>query len=520
MSEGRGARAESIALAVDGVAARADVLALVWPALAALAGVAAALPLWAGHFLPFQDAPQHVASIRVLADFHTPGFDFPRWFEIDLGRSQYLAFYLPGALLSKLVGPEAACRILLTLVALALPAASWMLLGAFGRDRRLAVLAPALFHTAPLYLGFFNFVESVPATIAVLALVERELQAPARRRALLLAACAIALLSVHPSALMFALCAAGVLAVSAGLPLRRLARSVLPLAPAVFLVGAWTVRSLLHQPTMSERPGSYFPPLVIKTYDLVRLGNVLAGHADELFMGALALLWLAAALVPGRPRVERWWRLPLVAAATLAAYYVAPQDFGIAGFIALRALPFFAFFVLVSPSLAPGKLTSALLAAAVAVQIAYAGKLVASYRAFDEEAEVSELHTVLRAAEPGRRLIAVVWEHQSKVVQFQSYLHFGAYYEVERGGRSRRNFAEFPWTPIRFRAGTEPVPLPFGWEYHAGWFDPIQDAADEDYVLVRGPAVEEPGGPFVLKTTAGRWALYERPRSPRPPKGG
>ena len=178
---------------------------LVWPALVAAAAGAAVIPLWAGEFLPFQDAPQHVAAVRVLADYHTPGFGFEKWFELDLGRLQYLGFYIPAALLAKITNPDVACRICLSLIALALPAAFWMLLDAFGRDRRLAVFAPAVFHTAPLHYGFFNFVACVPAAIAVVALGERELRAPRTSRAVVLAVAVPMLLWLHPTGLAFAL---------------------------------------------------------------------------------------------------------------------------------------------------------------------------------------------------------------------------------------------------------------------------------------------------------------------------
>ncbi len=191
---------------------------LAWPALVALTAVAAAVPLWSSTFLPFQDAPQHVAAVRVLADYGDATFAFQRWFEVDLRRSQYLGFYLPAAVLAKLVGPQAACRLVLTLVVFALPTACWLLLRSFGRDTRLSVFAPAAFHTVPLYMGFFNFVASVPVAIAVVALVERELRAPSRARAVLLAVAAAALFWLHPSAVAFVLGAAAVLAVTSALP--------------------------------------------------------------------------------------------------------------------------------------------------------------------------------------------------------------------------------------------------------------------------------------------------------------
>ena len=54
----------------------------------------------------------------------------------------------------------------------------------------------------------------------------------------------------------------------------------------------------------------------------------------------------------------------------------------------------------------------------------------------------------------GKSLIALLMSTSSRVVQYQAYLHFAAYYEVQRGGRARYNFAETPWTPVRYRPGT------------------------------------------------------------------
>jgi hypothetical protein len=486
-----------------------DASAVAWPALCGLAALAAVLPLWAGRFLPFQDAPQHLAAIRVLADYDVPAFAFRRWFEIDLFRSQYLGFYLPAALLSRLLGPEAACRVVLSLVALALPAASWMFLRSFDRDPRLAVVAPALFPTAPLYLGFFNFVESVPATILVIALFERELRRPRQGRAAALALCAAALLYLHPSGLALALGAAALLAATAGASWRRLLRALAPFLPAVALLGVWMSTALLAQsPQLVGHAAATWQPMRDRVRDLLRFWNVLAGHADEAFVAALLLCWLGAALLPGRAGEWRGWRLPLLAAGLVAAYLAVPESIGAAGSLHLRAIPLLVFVVLSAPALAPGRATSALLAVAVALQLVYDARLAAVHRDFDAEAEAPQLLQVLRAAEPGRRLLSLMGERQSRLVQFQAYQHFGMYYEVERGGRVRRNFAELPWTPVRFRAGTDPFPLPPGWEEHPERFDPAREGAEADYLLVRGPAPPSTGA-FEVKARAGQWTLYE-----------
>ena len=92
------------------------------------------------------------------------------------------------------------------------------------------------------------------------------------------------------------------------------------------------------------------------------------------------------------------------------------------------------------------------------------------------------------------------------MVQHQAYLHFAAYYEVLRGGRARYNFAETPWPPVRFRKGTEPVPLPRSWEIRPLELDVPLAVSDEDYVLTGGPG--QPPGGFGLVARAGRWSLY------------
>ena len=73
----------------------------------------------------------------------------------------------------------------------------------------------------------------------------------------------------------------------------------------------------------------------------------------------------------------------------------APFDMGYVGYIHTRALPFLVLLAIASPSIASGRKTGAILAAVVALQIGYQVRLAASYRAFDREAQATELHQVL-----------------------------------------------------------------------------------------------------------------------------
>jgi len=239
---------------------------------------------------------------------------------------------------------------------------------------------------------------------------------------------------------------------------------------------------------------------------LLRLGNVLAGRVDELFVFALGALFLAVVVARPRPEIARGWRIPLLAVLALAVYLVTPFEMGYMGYIHTRAMPFIALLLIASPSIAPGRRTGVVLAAVVALQLVYQARVAAACRAFDREAQVAELQQVLRAAEPGRSLFGLVMDTGSKVVQYQPYLHIAAYYEVLRGGRSRYNFAETPWTPVRYQPGTEPVALERSWEVHPWDLDVDTAVADEDYVLVREPAAAPRG--FAMVTRAGQWSLY------------
>jgi hypothetical protein len=371
------------------------------------------------------------------------------------------------------------------------------------------VLAPAVLHSQTTYLGFFNFVESVPAAILAVALVERELHAPKWTRSVALAVLSSLLLWLHPSALAFALGAAGILALTSGEPWRKVARGLASLVPALGLFGVWAVQALAHRDGGGvAHSAPQWLGLKLQVVELLRFGNVLAGHADELFWAALVGVWLLAAWAPGRPAVPRGWRLPLLAVLCLLGYLVLPYQVGFMGYIHLRALPFLVLLAIASPRLAPGRRTSVLLGAAVLLQVLYGVALSRVYRAFDQEAQVTQLEQVLHAAAPGKRLLGLIWDRQGRVVQFKSYTHFAQYYEVERGGRARVSFSDTPWTPVRYREDTRPDALPPGWEDTPGKFDPAREGADTDYVLVQsGPA---PKGPFTLTARAGRWALDER----------
>lgn len=499
----------------------------VWPTAALLAGVAAAVPLWCSRFLPYQDAPQHLAAVTVLAGRGLAADASRRFFQIDFANAQYSGVYLAAASLARIVGPDTAIRLLLSAVALLLPLAAWMLLGSFGRDRRLAVFAPVLFQTVPLFIGLYNFVAAVPVAIIAVALAERQLQRPSLARAFLLAAVSFLLLHLHPSGFVVALAAAAVLAWTRR---NRPAFVLLPFGPALLQLASWTVHGPRPEGPRFLQARATWQPLWLQINDLLRFGNVFPGRVDEVFVFLVVAAFVAVvAQRAPPPREARAYRMPLLAVGVLAAYLVAPQHLGYVAYIHLRAIPFVFLFALASPLTARTRRTAGLLAAVTGLQILYAPYVADRYRRFDREVDAPRLERVLSAAAPGQRLVSLVLDRKSQVVHFEPYLHFGLYYEVLRGGRARFNFGELPWMPVRFREDVSPAqPYPVRWEFDVGSFDWRKALPDADYILVRTPDPSpeadawdgpEPGPEFAagwqLKERAGRWEVFAHPAAPR-----
>ena len=99
------------------------------------------------------------------------------------------------------------------------------------------------------------------------------------------------------------------------------------------------------------------------------------------------------------------------------------------------------------------------------------------------EREVGPFDEVLAQAQPGRRLIGMIFDQNSRYAKFSAFLHFHAYYRARMGGVASFSFAELPQSPLRYRPENAPPPHPAGWEWHAGLFRNDVDGVYYDYVL-------------------------------------
>ena len=483
----------------------------------AAANVAA---LWSGRYLPFTDLPQHAAAIGTLRHFSDPAWHVREYFELALGRSQYLLYYLAGAAIAFPLGnAERANLALLSLVAIAFPWSLRSLLRALAADERLALFAAPLFWSQSLLIGFFNYLAALPLLLWALALSVREAEAPSPRRTMVLALAALALFYLHLSAfLLFAPCAAIAAFALGPRTLAATARRLLWAAPAALCAVLFLAASPVVHPESvgwNEPVAASWEPIGDALRKLPdALLDIWPGPTDEWIL--LALIACAALLAwPGQRPAESPLRRTVVAAwLAIAAllYLFFPVQIG--WLWQLNERYAIAFALLAPLLLRPGAgwRGAAPLAAVALAGFMSAGVARQQIRAFN--AEVDGFDRVLPAARPGQRLIALIYERDSRAARFSPYLHFGSYYRARGGGVASFSFAELPQSPLRYRPENAPPRHPAHWEWEPWQFDNTVDGAWYDYVLVRGlvdPFARPNRGPSWRRIAhEGIWSLYAK----------
>jgi hypothetical protein len=502
-----------------------------WKWLLAACAVANVVPLWATSHLPFTDLPQHVAAIGTLRHWYDPLWRSREYFTLALGQTQYLLYYLAGALLAFPFGTaERANLVLLSLTAVAFPYSVRSLLRALRQDERLALFACPLFWSQALLIGFFNYVAAMPLMIFGLSLAVQNAESPSRRTFVLLAVDAVALFYLHLSAFVFFAPAAALASVllPRPSPIAAWPRRLFWALPVVLLSFLWLSTSpVVHPQTVGwrqpmriafEEPGVALHDLTDALLDIWR------GPEDEICL--LALIAAAALIAwpqrrpaePGEPAEDDGrepWRRGIVAAwisFAVALYFLFPISIGWLWQLNERYALVFALLLPLLLRPARGLRGAVPLVLVAAVGLFSAGVAVDNFAHF--EREVGAFDEVLSQAKPGKRLIGMIFEQNSRYAKFSAFLHYASYYRARMGGIASFSFAELPQSPLRYRPESAPPVHPAGWEWHPNAYRNDVDGRYYDYVLVHGyvdPFVNHPPGPiFKLLLRRGSWALYEK----------
>lgn len=493
----------------------------------------AVFPLWVVERPPFQDLPQHLAAIRVLADYEDPALAFERFFVLDLWRTQYIAYYLVTAALALPFGVTTANTLVLSVTLAATPYAMRSLLRSLGHDERLSVFTFPLLFNVHLMLGFLNFVAAIPLMLFGLGLSAKLRSRWRRREAIALAALALLLFLTH--VVPFGLFALGTMALSLSTDWRATLVRLLPLLPAGLFSLLWGYASAAGRSTVEaafgggvSSPRAAFLPLG----ELLRQGpswltDILVGSIDEIVL--VSCLVIAVALVvlrlrtrarsdldppeqdPGstrhwRPRARLVWLFPLC----VVLYFVLPAGYDWIWPINARFPILAAFFAVLLLPRAHGIVGRFAL---VGVGLLSALFFAATARAFIDVAnrEIGPLDEAIATIPKGQKVAGLIFERGSSAVRFSPYLHSVAWVQVERGGVVMFSFADFPQSPLHFRDADRPPPVRRRWEWGPEYVQPDRELIWYDYVLVRGgPGKIGRSRRFRPIFRGGRWRVYQR----------
>ena len=503
-------------------------------------------PLWAANLLPFMDLPQHLATVRVLHSYGDPLWGVSHYFAIDLGRTQYLAWYFLVDWLTYLMPLETAARVVFSLYAVGLPLAPAALLRAHGRDARGALLAAPLVYNPFLFMGFANYVTALPLLLWALALLQRLLDDFSPRQLFLLTLVATLLFYDHAQAFVLygALAGLTVLLGARGLAPRHWWRQVAHLIPAGLAMAWWLQQSLLLAGADEWHKGLggrnvapadvRFKPLLERLTAFPEfLLDAYPDDADEKVLVAwlflLGLLWVigrpAATVRPlaGRAALRRHVPEALLVAAFFI-YLLSPISYKWIWPIADRLVPAVALLALPAlarPSTPLRSVTLVIPATLLALGMAH----LHADRARQFAAEAGPIRQILGHADRGKRLMSLIYQPQSRVLKWPAFLHFGQYYTMDRGGVANFSFANFPQSPVLFPDEGGPPKVPPRFEWTPELFTMADHGYWYDYVLVRdADPLRRPFGAAAdrvqLVAHDGPWALYRNlGRSDHPPPG-
>ncbi|MBK7582577.1 MAG: hypothetical protein IPI67_20560 [Myxococcales bacterium] len=500
----------------------------VWELVFAALAIAAAVPVWVVPHPPIQDLPQHLAAIRVLHDHGNADFGFSQYFELHLGRTQYLTYYVLTHCLAYPFGIFVANKLVITAAIVGLPYSVRALLLALGRDFRVALFALPLAWNAHLMLGFVNFVAAIPITFAALAVAVGLRLRWDVNRALWLAGLAVFTFYTH--VVPFGFLVLGVVLVSAGRDLRAMALRLTPLIPALLAVGGWlrtspAAKTLLGMGAAEGEARPEYHPFRRSVAELgTWLFDVLRSRVDETLLAVWVILFVAA-LWSSERVVEREapeksagpstrdlaLRLALLGPLALVCYFVLPASYAWVWPINARFPIIGSLFILLAVEQPRRKFALPIYAAVCVLSLVLFREVgVAFVRAHREEGR--ELYAAIESLPKGRRVVGLVWERDSRFVRGSPYLHAAAMYQAARGGAVMFSFAEYPQSPFTFKADNRPPEVPPRWEWFPMMVRPVPDLDWFEYVITGGDPGALPLYPdgFELARDGERWKVWKR----------
>jgi hypothetical protein len=205
-------------------------------------------------------------------------------------------------------------------------------------------------------------------------------------------------------------------------------------------------------------------------------------------------------------------RYALVPLACVVLYFVLPASHGYLWLIAQRFPLLFALTAIPLVRMPGGRRGLVASGAALALGIAATVNTCWHFLRFERD-EVGRFDDAIAAMAPGRRVCALVFESRSAIVRAVPFLHFGSYYQAEKGGVVMFTYAGYPHWPVDFKPGRYPPPGQRArerWEWTPGQVPITEIYPYYDYVLTRGDGFDPPPGTYHLLWRGDRWTVWAK----------
>ena len=505
------------------------------PSLSTLFYVALAIlassPAWIVRYPPLEDMPFHLSAIRVIHDFRDPYYRFQEDFVLTLGRTQYVFYYVVGSILAYVLGVTKANIVLMSVYLGGTPLALRSLLRTLDKDERISILIIPLLVNVMFMFGLLPFMFGIPLMFWALAAAVRYFEtlaepnsdrAKVRKRAVVLAILCFCLFYSH----VFPFFLFG-LGFAAMFPWRRPAlwiRAALPTVPTLSFVGYWfflTDAGKVARGAVNGESKDFVQPLdqaLGSAYGWIT--NVFKDTTDEFFFVAFAFVALLAfGLAQAdkertKPAARALVTLPL---ACFILYFATGESRGPVWLFSQR-FPILFLMTLIPlmrfPRGGRGVFTAVL---ATLVAVGSTVNVCKHFIRFQLE-EVGDIDAALDAMPPAKHVAALIYDKYSQVINWAPFLHFGSYYQLQKGGViqfSYTGYVHWPFTykdghfppqlglppgPARARSEWTPESIPMNGELYPYF----------DYILVRGNGFHPPAGTFHMTWGGNHWSVWKR----------
>lgn len=504
----------------------------------------AVIPLWAAADLPMVDLPQHLYVLEAIQHLHDPATPYPKALELHLQYTPYLGYYAIVGALGTVVPLETANRIWLTLVVLAYPLSTALLLASLRRPTWPALLAAPLAYGDCFAWGFVNTLCATPLAVAATAAFIGALDRTRERRrwSIVFTLTALASFFTHPAPVAFLVLALPWLLLTTPAPddaggVRDwLARRWMPLAGALCLalaVGAWLAGSGAGGASTAAGGAHSTLRTLLASENIIRetlqanLGAFLWLLANQFQDGTDQIPLLATLIIVGCALIARLFEdapAPVArprARARLRPFGLVAIAFGL--FLAMPltvrgqimylsprfAAPTAMLALALVPRLGARSLRILFTCAALTV-VASGAVLTRGFRTFASEA--AALRRLAPACSENPRILGLTADPYSRVVNRPVYLHGTAVLARLRHGTPNYSLVGGPHIPLRHRQAPPPG-LASEWDPQR--FDYDREGRWYDHFLLRGASPDSVfgarlGRELVVAGREGEWSLVKR----------